>query len=95
MLTAHVTTTQTPLIKRTTTVTEGTVFWASPTSIIVTHANGENKQYEPSGFKFQVGEQNLSATELRPGMTLTATKVVEEPVNVIATDAVVTGVAPR
>ena len=75
------------------------MFWASPTSIIVTldTPNGqENKQYEvPSGFMFDVDGKKLSAMELRPGMKLTATKIVEEPVSVITKDVVVTGVAPK
>ena len=52
MLTSTATTTETPMINRTTTITQGTVFWASPKSIIVTLENGENKQYEvPAGFQ--------------------------------------------
>ena len=95
-LTSTATTTETPIIKRTTTITQGTVFWAAPTSIIVTLENGENKQYEvPSDFKFDVAGKKLSAMELRPGMKLTGTKIVEEPVTVITHDVVVTGVAPR
>jgi len=55
MLTATVTTTETPLVKRTTTVTKGKLIWSSPTTIIVTLENGENKQYAvPPGFKFTV-----------------------------------------
>lgn len=95
-LTADVTTTETPLVKRTTTITEGTVFWASPKSVIVTHKNHENKQYEvPDGFKFMVDGKELSAMELKPGMKLTATKIVEEPMSVIAQDVVVTGTAAK
>ena len=96
MLTSTATTTETPLVNRTTTITKGTVFWASPKSIIVTLEGGENKQYEvPSGFKFDVEGKKLEAMELRPGMKLTATKIVEEPVTVITQDVVVTGVAPK
>jgi hypothetical protein len=96
MLTATTTTTETPIVNRTTTITQGTVFWAAPTSIIVTLENGENKQYEvPSDFKFDVQGKKLSAMELRPGMKLVGTKIVEEPVTVITQDVVVTGTAPR
>ncbi len=92
MLTSTATTTETPLINRTTTITKGTVFWAAPKSIIVTLENGENKQYEvPDGFKFNVEGKELSAMELRAGMKLTGTKVVEEPMTVITEDVVVTG----
>jgi hypothetical protein len=95
-LTATATTTETPMVNRTTTITQGKVFWASPKSIIVTLENGENKQYEvPSGFKFDVEGKKLDAMELRPGMKLTGTKIVEEPLSVITQDVVVTGVAPK
>jgi hypothetical protein len=94
MLTSTATTTETPLINRTTTITQGEVFWASPKSIIVKLEGGVNKQYEvPSGFKFDVEGKQLSAMELRPGMKLSATKIVEEPVKVISHDVVVTGTA--
>ena len=96
MLTATATTTETPLINRTTTITQGTVFWASPKSIIVTLEGGENKQYDvPYGFMFDVEGKKLSAMELRPGMKLTATKIVEEPSSVITKDVVVTGTVPK
>jgi hypothetical protein len=96
MLTSTATTTETPLVNRTTTITQGKVFWAAPKSIIVTLESGENKQYEvPDGFKFDVEGKQISAMELRPGMKLTGTKLVEEPVTVITKDVVVTGVAPK
>jgi hypothetical protein len=72
------------------------VFWASPKSLIVTLENGENKQYAvPSGFMFDVEGKKLSAMELRPGMKVSGTKIVEEPINVITQDVVVTGTAPK
>lgn len=96
MLTSTATTTVTPVINRTTTITKGTVFWASPTSIIVTLENNENKQYEvPEGFKFNVDGKQISAMELRQGMHITGTKIVEEPKSVITHDVVVTGTAPK
>jgi hypothetical protein len=96
MLTSTATTTETPLVNRTTTITQGEVFWASPKSIIVTLDGGVNKQYDvPAGFKFDVGGKQLEAMELRPGMKLTATRIVEEPVSVISHDVVVTGSAPK
>jgi hypothetical protein len=96
MLTSTATTTETPLINRTTTITQGTVFWAAPTSLIVTLENGENKQYAvPPDFKFDVEGKQLSAMELKKGMKVTGTKIVEEPVTVITHDVVVTGTAPK
>ena len=60
MLTSTATTTETPLINRTTTITQGEVFWASPKSIIVTLEGGVNKQYDvPTGFKFDVEGKQL------------------------------------
>ena len=61
MLTSTATTTATPVVNRTTTITQGTVFWAAPTSIIVTLENGENKQYEvPSGLHVRRRRQEAS-----------------------------------
>jgi hypothetical protein len=96
MLTSTATTTETPLVNRTTTITKGTVFWASSKSVIVSFESGENKQYAvPEDFKFDVDGKKLSAMELKPGMKLTATKIVEEPVSMITKDVVVTGTAPK
>jgi hypothetical protein len=62
----------------------------------VTLEGGDNKQYEvPDGFKFNVDGKQLAAMELRSGMKLTGTKIVEEPLTVISQDVVVTGVAPK
>ena len=96
ILTADVTVTEYPLIKRTTTINSGRVFWASPKSVIITQENGENKQYAvPDGFKFDVEGRQVDAMELRPGMLLKGTKIVEEPIISISTDSVVTGTAPK
>src|SRR5688572_31624412 len=76
MLTAAVTTTETPLVKRTTTITKGRLVWSSPTTIVATLENGENRQYTvPPGFKFTVEGKQLGTEELRPGMILTGTKI--------------------
>ena len=62
----------------------------------MTLASGENKQYEvPAGFKFNVDGKQLDAMELKQGMKVTGTKIVEEPMNVITQNVVVTGVAPK
>ena len=44
---------------------------------------------------FDVDGKKLEAMELRPGMNLTATKIVESQRTEIATDNVVTGVGPK
>jgi len=96
MLTAAVTTTETPLVKRTTTITKGRLVWASPTTIVATLENGENRQYTvPPGFKFTVEGKQLGTEELRPGMILTGTNVTEEPVTLITEQTVVYGTEPK
>ena len=96
MLTAAVTTTETPLVKRTTTITKGRLVWSSPTTIIATLENGENRQYTvPPGFKFTVEGKQLGTEDLRPGMILTGTNVTEEPVTLITEETVVYGTEPK
>ena len=96
MLTATVTVTETPVTDRTVATLKGKVWVAGPTSVILTLENGENKQYDvPEGMRFDVDGKKLEAMELRPGMNLTATKIVESQRTEIATDNVVTGVGPK
>ena len=96
LLTADVTVTETPVIDRTITTLKGKVWVAAPTSVILTLENGENKQYDiPNGFKFDVDGKKLEAMELRQGMNLTASKIVESQRTEITTDNVVTGVGPK
>jgi hypothetical protein len=45
--------------------------------------------------KFDVEGKQLEAMQLRQGMILTATKIVESPRTEITTDNVVTGVGPK
>jgi hypothetical protein len=95
VLTADVIITEKPMVDRTITTLEGTVFYASPNTVILTLENGENRQYEvPEGLKFDVNGRMLDAMELRPGMKLKATKVVESPRVVFSEKTVVTGTAP-
>ena len=96
VLTADVTVTETPIVDRTITTLKGKVWVAGPTSVILTLENGENKQYDiPPGFKFDVDGKKVEAMELRPGMNITATKIVESPRTEIAMSNVVTGVGPK
>jgi hypothetical protein len=96
MLTATVTVTETPVTDRTVSTLKGKVWVAGPTSVILTLENGENKQYDvPAGMKFDVDGKKLEAMELRPGMNLTATKIVESQRTEVMTDNVVTGVGPK
>jgi hypothetical protein len=96
VLTADVTVTETPIVDRTVTTLKGKVWVAAPTSVILTLESGENKQYDiPSGFKFDVDGKQVEAMELRQGMNITATKIVESPRTEITMDNVVTGVGPK
>jgi hypothetical protein len=92
VLTASVAIMETPVMDRTVSTLTGTVWQATPTTVILTLANGENHQYDvPKGMKFDVAGQMKDAMELRPGMKVTATKVVEAPRMELATDSVITG----
>ena len=96
VLTADVTVTERPIVDGTITTLKGKVWVAGPTSVILTLENGENKQYDiPPGFKFDVDGKKVEAMELRPGMNITATKIVESPRTEIAMSNVVTGVGPK
>jgi hypothetical protein len=96
VLTADVTVTERSLVDRTITTLKGTVWHASPTTVILTLENGENRQYDvPPGLKFDVDGQMKEAMELRPGMKISATKIVESPRTEITESNVVTGVTPK
>ena len=91
-LTASVAMMETPVVDRTVETLTGTVWQAGPTTVVLTLANGENRQYDvPAGMKFNVDGAMKEAMELRPGMKVTATKVVESPRMELATDSVITG----
>ena len=68
VLTASVAIMETPVMDRTVSTLTGTVWQATPTTVILTLANGENHQYDvPKDMKFDVGGQMKDAMELRPG----------------------------
>lgn len=96
VLTASVVTTTQPVTERTTTVTDGTVWYVSGNYVIVTLANGENHEYKvPPSYKFMVEGKPASVSELRKGMKVSATRIVEEPKTEMETTTVVTGKAPK
>jgi hypothetical protein len=96
VLTADVTVTATPVTDRTISTLKGKVWVAGPTSVILTLENGENKQYDiPNGFLFDVDGKKVEAMQLRPGMNITATKIVESQRTEVTMDNVVTGVGPK
>ncbi len=96
VLTATATTTTQPVIMRTTSVINGTVWYASGNYVILALPNGENRDYNvPPSFRFNVEGKPASVTELRKGMKVSAEKIVEEPRTEISTKTVITGKAPR
>jgi LPXTG-motif cell wall-anchored protein len=66
-----------------------------PNSVILTMDDGKNQQFKiPNNQKFNVDGKMVDAWGLKKGMTISATKVVEEPVNVASERRNVTGSSP-
>ena len=96
MLTATILTTTQPVTVRTASSLTGTVWYVSGNYVILTHENGENHEYNvPPSFKFMVEGKPASVGELRKGMKVSATKIVEEPHTEISTQGFITGKAPK
>lgn len=96
VLTGKIITRTTPVTVRTTSTLNGTVWWAQGNYVILTLENGENKEYKvPDSYQFMVSGKPATVTELRQGMKVSATKILEEPQTEIATDTVITGKAPK
>ena len=96
-LTATVKTTTTPVTVRTKSVLSGRVWYIAPPTVILTLANGENKQYvvkRDDPIRFTVDGRSATVFELRKGMVVSAEKIVEEPDVEITTDTSVVGHAP-
>jgi hypothetical protein len=94
-LVATITTTQTSVTDRTTTVGTGKVWYVAPPTVILTLPNGENRMYKvEDSYRFNVGGKKATVFELRKGMIVSAEKIVEEPRTEIASNTVVTGSAP-
>ena len=94
-LTATITKTTTPVTIRTTTVKTAKVWYVSAPHVILTHPDGQNKQYTvKDDFKFIVNGQPATVFDLRTGMNVSAEKIVEEPTVEISTDSKVVGQAP-
>jgi len=94
-LTATVTTTNTPVTERTTTIGTGKVWYVQGNTVIVTLPNLENRTYIVNdNYRFTVEGREASVHDLRKGMTISAQKIVEAPQTEIASNTVVTGQAP-
>ena len=74
----------------------GTVWWVQGNYVVLTLENGENHEYNvPPSFKFVVEGKPASVSELRKGMKVSATKIVEQPHTEISTQGFITGKAPK
>ena len=94
-LTSTITKTMTPVTVRTTTVKTATVWFVAAPTVILTHPDGTNKQYNvKEDVKFTVNGQPATVFDLKPGMTVSAEKIVEEPKLEITTASRVVGQSP-
>lgn len=94
-LTATTTTITTPITVRTVTVGSGQVRAVSGDTVVLLLPNGDMKTYKVKpDFKFMVDGKEASVYELRPGMTVSAQKITEEPSVEINANTVVTGHVP-
>jgi LPXTG-motif cell wall-anchored protein len=91
-----ITTTTTPETITTVKSVTGKVWFVSPPStVILTLEDGKNQEFKiPKGQKFNVDGQMLDAWGLKKGMTIQATKVVQEPQTVVAQQRKLTGTMP-
>lgn len=91
-----ITTTTIPKVITTTQTVTGTVWNVMPPStVILTLEDGKNQEFKiPKGQKFNVNGQTTDAWGLKKGMTVSATKVVEEPMTVVEHQRQLTGTMP-
>jgi len=95
-LTATMVTTTTPVMSRTVTNLTGKVWYVMGNTVILTLPDGKNKMYksEPH-YKFMVNGREAEVSDLRKGMTISAQRIVEEPVTEVASNTSVIGTAPK
>jgi len=88
--------TTTPQVITTVKSVTGKVWHVSPPgSVVLTLEDGTNQQFKiPKGQKFTVNGQETDAWGLKKGMTVSATKIVEEPVTVVEHEKTLTGSMP-
>ena len=91
-----ITTTNTPQTVTTVkTVTGKVVHVTPPTSVILRLQDGTNEQFQiPKGQKFMVDGEETDAFGLKPGMKVTATKIVTAPENVVTEERKIAGEMP-
>jgi LPXTG-motif cell wall-anchored protein len=89
------TSTTTQMVTTTQTVTGKVWHVNPPLSVILTLDDGKNQEFKiPKGQKFNVNGQDTDAFGLKKGMIINATKIVEQPVEVVAKQAKLTGSMP-
>jgi hypothetical protein len=91
-----ITVTTTPQTITTVKTVTGKVWHVSPpNSVILTLEDGTNQQFKiPKGQLFTVNGAKTDAFGLKKGMTVSATKIVEEPVTVVEHERQLTGSMP-
>ncbi len=96
MLEKTITVTTTPQVVTTVKTVTGKVWHVNPpNTVILTLEDGTNQQFKiPKDQKFNVDGQLVDAWGLKKGMTVSATKIVEEPITVVEQQARVTGSMP-
>ncbi len=96
MLTATAVTTTQPITVRTTTVTNGTVWYVQGNYVILTLDNGQQREYTvPDGFTFTAEGKPATIKDVRKGMKVSATKIVAQPTSEISKEIVITGKSPK
>ena len=89
------TSTTTQVVTTTKTVTGKVWHVNPPLSVILTLDDGTNQEFKiPKGQTFMVNGEKKDAWGLKKGMIINATKVVEQPVEVVAKQTKLTGTAP-
>jgi hypothetical protein len=95
-LTATTTTYTTPVTEIITTAGTGKVIWVAGKSLVLQLPTNEVKTYTvPDSARFNVEGKEATLQDLRPGMTISAEKMVEVPKVDFVSDTVVTGHAPK
>jgi hypothetical protein len=91
-----ITVTKTPTVITTTQTVTGKVWHVTPPrSVILTLDDGSNQQFSiPQDQKFNVDGRMTDAWGLKKGMKISATKIVEEPVDVYQHEQHVAGTMP-
>ena len=91
-----VTVTTTPQVIKTVQTVTGKVWHVTPpNSVILRLEDNSTQQFKiPKGQKFMVDGRETDAFGLKKGMTISATKVTEEPVTVVEHERQVTGSSP-